>query len=104
MEGAEVKHDNSFLKVQPKNIKIRYFQCKSTFYLHAAFYELKFTSLEIKLLPNNMLLQSYFLFPVLNRKTIFHLPFTHLLLFFRLLLALSKIFVFNHGQITKGGK
>ena len=68
IEGAGVKHDNSFL-----NSKIRYFQCKSSFYLHEALYELKFTSLKTKLLPNisKLSLQSYFLFPVLKRKTIF---------------------------------
>ena len=48
-----------------------------------------------------MLLQSYFSFPVLNRKTIFSKKFPDLL---RLLLVITKSFVFNNGQITKGKK
>ena len=48
-----------------------------------------------------MLLQSYFPFPVLNRKTIFSKNFSN---FLRLLLAFTKIFVFNNGQITEGEK
>ena len=54
IEGAEVKHDNSFLNFQPENSQMMYFQCKiwSSFYLHEALYELKFTSWKTKLLPN----------------------------------------------------
>ena len=48
-----------------------------------------------------MLLQSYFPFPVLNRKTIFSKKFSY---FLRLLFAFAKIFVFNDGQITEGEK
>ena len=48
-----------------------------------------------------MLLQAYFPFPVLNRKTIFSKNISN---FLRLLLAFTKIFVFNDGQITEGGK
>ena len=46
-----------------------------------------------------MLLQSYFLFPILNRKTIFWKKKQSNLL--RLLFAFTKIFVFNDGQITE---
>ena len=48
-----------------------------------------------------MLLQSYFPLPVLNRKTIFSKNFSN---FWRLLLAFTKMFVFNNGQITEGEK
>ena len=48
-----------------------------------------------------MLLQSYFPFPVLNRKTIFSIKFSY---FLRLLFLFTKIFVSNDGQITKGEK
>ena len=48
-----------------------------------------------------MLLQLYFLFSVLNRKTIFSKNFSS---FLRLLLAFPKVFVFNDGQITEGEK
>ena len=48
-----------------------------------------------------MLLQSYFLFPVLNRKTIFSKKFSY---FLRLLFAFTKIFVFTDDQITEGEK
>ena len=48
-----------------------------------------------------MLLQSYFPFPVLNRKPIFSKNISN---FLRLLLAFTKIFVFNVGQITEGEK
>ena len=47
-----------------KNSKIRYFQCQSSFYLHEALYQLRFTSLKTKLPPNISKL-------CLNRKTIF---------------------------------
>ena len=46
-----------------------------------------------------MLLQSYLLFPVLNRKTIFSKKYSY---FLRLLFAFTKIFVFNDDQITEG--
>ena len=45
-----------------------------------------------------MLLQSYFPFPALNRKTIFSKKKSY---FLRLLFAFTKIFVFNDGQITE---
>ena len=48
-----------------------------------------------------MLSQSYFPFPVLNRKTIFSNKFSN---FLRLLLPFTKSFVFNDGQITEVGK
>ena len=50
-----------------------------------------------------MLLQLYFPFPVLNRKqkNYFFKKNSYFLL---LLLAFTKIFVFNDGQITEGGK
>ena len=48
-----------------------------------------------------MLLQSYFLFPVLNRKTMFSKKISY---FLRLLFAFTKTFVFNDGQISKGEK
>ena len=46
-----------------------------------------------------MLLQSCFLFPVLNIKTIFSKIFSY---FFRLLFAFTNIFVFNDDQISEG--
>ena len=46
-----------------------------------------------------MLLQSYFPFPVLNRKTVFLEKKNSYLL--PLLIAFTKIFVFNDGQITE---
>ena len=45
-----------------------------------------------------MLLQSYFLFPVLNRKTIFSKTYSY---FLSLLFAFTYIFVFNDSKITK---
>ena len=48
-----------------------------------------------------MLLQSYFSFPGLNRKTNFFKKNSN---FLRLLLAFTKFFVFNEGQITEGEK
>ena len=78
IEGAEVKHDNTFFKFWHKNSKIRYFQCKSSFYLHEALYELKFTSLKTKLLPNISKLCCYFPFPVLNKKTNFFFKKNHI--------------------------
>ena len=48
-----------------------------------------------------MLLQLYFLFPVLSRKPIFLKKKSN---FLRLLLAFTKIFVSNDGQITEGEK
>ena len=44
-----------------------------------------------------MLLQSYFPFPALNRKTIFSKKNSY---FLRLLFAFTKIFVFNDGKLT----
>ena len=49
-----------------------------------------------------MLLQSYFLFPVLSRKPIFLKKKNSN--FLRLLLAFTKIFVSNDGQITEREK
>ena len=46
-----------------------------------------------------MLLQSFFPFPVLNRKSIFWKKKKSY--FLRLLFAFTKIFVFNDGQITE---
>ena len=46
-----------------------------------------------------MLLQSYFLFPILNRKTIFWKKKIHISCVYYLLS--QKIFVFNDGQITE---
>ena len=48
-----------------------------------------------------MLLQSYFPFLALNRKTIFSEKYSY---FLRLLFAFTMIFVFNDGQITEGEK
>ena len=48
-----------------------------------------------------MLLQSYFPFLLLNRKIIFSKQIS---IFLRLLLAFTRIFVFNDGQITVGEK
>ena len=48
-----------------------------------------------------MFLQSYFLFPVLNRKLLSSKNFSY---FLDLLFAFTKIFVFNDGQITEGEK
>ena len=48
-----------------------------------------------------MLLQSYFPFLVLNRKTNFSEKYSY---FLRLLFAFTMIFVFNDGQITEGEK
>ena len=49
-----------------------------------------------------MLLQSYFPFPVIKKKTTFPKKINSN--FLHLLLAFTKIFVFNDGQITKGRK
>ena len=48
-----------------------------------------------------MLSQSYFPFPVLNRKTIFSKKFLN---FLRLLLPFTKSFVFNDDQISETEK
>ena len=45
-----------------------------------------------------MLLQLYFPFPVLNRKTIFSNKFPY---FLRLLFGLTNIFELDEGQITE---
>ena len=50
-----------------------------------------------------MLLQSYFPFLVLNRKTILSKKKKKKSNLLRLLLAYAKTFVFNDGQITKVG-
>ena len=47
-----------------------------------------------------MLLQSYFPFLILNKKTILSKKSN----FLRLLLAFTDIFVFNDRQITEGGR
>ena len=48
-----------------------------------------------------MLLQSYFSFPVLNRKTIFSKKNHTSCIYY---LPLKRFFVFNDGQITDGDK
>ena len=51
-----------------------------------------------------MLLQSYFPFPVLNRKTIFSKKKYMYIYFLLLVFAFTKIFGFNDGQITGSEK
>ena len=51
----------------------------------------------------NYVIQSYFPFPLWNRKTIFSKK-KKKTYFLRLLSAFKKIFGFNNGQITEGEK
>ena len=73
----------------------QYFPCNvwSSFYLHEALHEFKFTSWKTKLLPNISKLRCcnrIFRFLYLNRKTISSKEFSY---FLRLLFAFSKIYL-----------
>ena len=66
-------------------------------------YELKFMSLKTKLLqtPLNCVVTIEFSVSCVKKKNYFLKKFSN---FLGLLLAFTKIFVFNGGQITEGGK